>query len=171
MNPESGAWVLVVCLGNRLVEDDAVGGAVYDHLQGEVLPPGTRLCELGVAGIALLEQLAGEELLLVVDAVCFGSEPGSLHVLEWGDIPQAAGQAVSAHGIGLREALEVGSLLHPELMPRQVLLIGIEGRRFRELGLGMGPEVAGAVAIAAAEVKRQIVSRLGNQPIPSSATV
>ena len=98
---------LIVCVGNSLVGDDAAGCAVYESLARESLPDGVRLHLLGVAGISLLEILAGENILIVVDAVQFGAKPGTVHILDWSELPQARGLAVSAHGIGLREAIDL----------------------------------------------------------------
>jgi hydrogenase maturation protease len=151
---------LVVCVGNSLVGDDAAGCAVYELLAKESLPEGTRLHLLGIGGISLLECLAGEKLLIVVDAVQFGATPGTIHVLNWNDLPQAGGGAVSAHGIGLREAIALGRILSPEVMPQEVLLIGIEGVSFDTIGLGMTQEVESAVEVGAQEVLRQLELRL-----------
>jgi hydrogenase maturation protease len=152
----SGEKALVVCIGNSLVGDDAAGCAVYESLARESLPDGVRLHLLGVAGISLLEILAGESILIVVDAVQFGAKPGTVHILDWSELPQAQGQVVSAHGIGLREAIDLGRILSPEAMPRKILLIGIEGVSFDTIGAGLTPEVASAVEEGAREVRRQL---------------
>ncbi len=151
---------LVVCVGNSLVGDDAAGCAVYNLLAREPLPDGARLHLLGVGGISLLESLAGEDILIVVDAVQLGARPGFIHILDWDDLPQAGARAVSAHGIGLREAIALGRILSHEAMPQRVLLIGIEGVSFDTIGAGMTPEVATAVEESAREVRRQLVSLL-----------
>jgi hydrogenase maturation protease len=150
---------LVVCVGNSLVGDDAVGCAVHDLLDKEGLPEGVRLHLLGIGGISLLDCIAGEKLLIVVDAVQFGAAPGTVHVLEWDDLPQARAGAASAHDIGLREAIALGRILLPEIMPQKVLLVGIEGVCFDTIGSGMTSEVASAVEVGAREVRRQLEMR------------
>lgn len=140
---------LVVCIGNELVADDAVGYRVYRTLRETMLPPGVRLEYCGVGGVALLELLTGdEELLVVVDAVQFGAAPGTLHCLPWDRLPELPGQAVSAHGIGLKETIVIGRTLYPERLPERVLLLGVEGRCFDRLGEEMTPAVAAAVPAA-----------------------
>ncbi|MHB9114347.1 MAG: hydrogenase maturation protease [Thermoleophilia bacterium] len=143
------ARALIACVGNDLVADDAAGCAVCDLLEESPLPEGIRLLRVGVMGVALLDELQGEELLVVVDAVQLGGAAGTVHVLEWEALP-AAGQAVTGHGIGVREALEVGRLLYPERMPRRVVLVGIEGRCFDGLGEPLTDAVAAAVGPGAA---------------------
>ncbi len=150
------ARALVACVGNTLAGDDAAGAAVYERLSRRP-PPEARLVYMGLAGIALLEHLAGEPLLIVVDAVQLGAAPGSVHVLSEAQLPEA-GAAVSAHGIGLREALEAGRLLYPGAMPGRAVLVGIEGRRFDALGVRMSQAVARAVPRAARAVLRILKS-------------
>lgn len=148
---------LVACVGNALVGDDAVGSAVYNRMVRRPLR-GVRLINMGCGGISLLEQLDGEPLLVVVDAVQFGAAPGTIHMLPLGMFPPAGGPAVSAHGIGLREALEVGGILSPGQMPRQAVLVGIEGRCFDALGARMSRAVARAVPRAESTVRRIVAS-------------
>ncbi len=147
---------LVVCVGNSLVGDDAAGCAVYEVLSRQPLPEGTRLHLLGVGGISLLECLDGESIMIVVDAVRLGADPGTVHVLDWDALPQVETRAASAHGIGLREAIALGRTVCPEVMPQKVLLIGIEGASFETIGCSMTPEVASAVERSAKEVRRQL---------------
>jgi len=153
---------LVVCVGNSLVGDDAAGCAVYELLSREPLPDGARLQLLGVGGISLLECLEGESIMIVVDAVQLGADPGTIHIFDWDELPQAGAGAVSAHGVGLREAIALGRILSPEAMPQKVLLIGIEGASFDTIGAAMTPAVASAVEKCADEVRRQLSSLMRN---------
>jgi hydrogenase maturation protease len=136
---------LVVCIGNELVADDGVGHAVYKALIERELPPGTRLRLLGLGGMDLLEEIDGEDLLVVVDAVQFGAAPGTIHLYNWEQLPFLQTQPVSGHGIGIREAIEVCRRLYPKKLPQHVYLLGIEGKCFNEMGVGLSAEVAAAV--------------------------
>jgi len=139
---------LIICIGNQLVADDGVGWEIFQRLQQNGLPDHVRLEFLGLGGIDLLEEIAGEELLVVVDAVQLGHAPGTIHILGWEELPALLSRPVSGHGIGIREAISVGRKLYPERMPKEVFLIGVEGKCFDQLGAGLSPEVAGAVAQA-----------------------
>ncbi len=142
---------LVVCIGNDLVADDGVGHAVFGELQRRTLPENVSLKLLGLGGMALLHEFAGEKILIVVDAVQFGVAPGTVHLLEWDDLPES-GSHVSCHGIGIREAIEVSRKLFPENTPENVYLVGIEGQCFDQLGEGLTSEVAESVSLAADKV-------------------
>lgn len=151
---------LVVCVGNRWVGDDAVGCIVGDRLEQWGLPPRVRLVQLGLGGMQLLDQLRGERLLVVVDAVQWGAPCGTVYCREWEDLPSlGSATPVSLHGIGVREAVEVARLLNPEQAPKEVAFVGIEGREFLELGSECSPEVLAAVDEAAKRILNRIGSR------------
>jgi hydrogenase maturation protease len=118
---------------------------------------GTRLEFTGVGGIALLDHLEGtEQAMIVVDAVQFGAPAGTIHRLSWDEIPAFDNAAISAHGIGLKEAVEVGRLLCPEKLPESIMLFGIEGRCFNQMREYMTPEVAAAVTDTANGIRQYL---------------
>jgi hydrogenase maturation protease len=136
---------LVVCIGNELVADDAIGFEVHARLAARPRED-VRLVFCGVGGLALLDLLDGtEEAMVVVDAVSLGAPVGSVRCMALADLPAATGNPISAHGIGLRETLEIGEVLYPERMPRSVTLVGIEGRCFDRPREHMSPEVSDSV--------------------------
>jgi len=152
-----GGTTLVVCIGNELVADDAVGYEVYHQVRGMVLPAGTRLEYAGVGGVALLDLLAGDEgALIVVDAVQFGDPPGTIHRLSWDEVPGNGNSAISAHGIGLRETIDIGKVICPGKLPAHILLVGIEGRCFNRTRDEMTPATAAAVTEAAICIQREL---------------
>jgi hydrogenase maturation protease len=103
---------LVVCVGNELIADDAIGYEVYTRLQVMDLPSGARIEFAGVGGLALLDYLTGEEqAMILVDAVQLGSDAGTIHCLPWDALPSCGNAAISAHGIGLKETIDIGTIL------------------------------------------------------------
>jgi len=144
----SHSRAIVICIGNELVADDAAGFEVHSRLSD----CGARLEFCGVGGIDVLQLLEGETDLIVVDAVQLGAPPGTIHVIPWDTLP-IADSAVSAHGLGLREIIEIGRLLYPEKIPQRITLVGIEGRCFNLTREHMTDEVAAALDQAVATVK------------------
>jgi hydrogenase maturation protease len=136
---------LIICIGNALAADDGAGAVVYEELERTGLPEQTRLCFLGLGGLDLLDELAGEQQLIVVDAVQLGGDVGTVHILDWQNIPAMGPRPVSGHGIGVREAIEVGRRLYPEKVPDTIVLVGIEGAVFDQLGVPLSEEVRLAV--------------------------
>jgi hydrogenase maturation protease len=136
---------LVVCIGNELVADDAIGFEVHSRLV-EVLSADVSLEYCSVGGISLLDLLDGrQKTLIIVDAMSLGKPVGTVQIMEVNDIPESSGNAISAHGIGLEQTLQIGRALYPERMPDRTFLVGIEGRCFDQMRAHMSPEVAAAV--------------------------
>lgn len=138
---------IIICIGNELIADDAVGFEIYNRLEGHTAGDKARLEYCGVGGIDMLPLLEGETDLIVVDAVQFGAAPGTIHVMPWDSLPENS-SAISAHGLGLRETIEIGKLLYPQVMPERITLVGIEGRCFNRTREFMTGEVQGAIATA-----------------------
>lgn len=136
---------IIVCIGNDLAADDGVGHEVFLELTARDLPDGVRPVFLGLGGIDLIEQLTGEEQLIVVDAVQLGEATGTIYTLDWDSLPYMVPRPVSGHGIGVREAIEVCRKLYPERVPEKTWLVGVEGECFDQLGVGLSPAVKGAV--------------------------
>jgi len=147
---------IVICLGSTIVTDDAAGYEVYNLLRREPLPGGVEIVFLGLGGIALLDHLKGEDTLIIVDAFRLGSIPGTVHQMELSGMPAARGPSISNHHLGLREILEAGKLLYPGRIPGEVIIIGIEGRCFDQLGEELTPEVREGTRQAAALIRKLV---------------
>jgi hydrogenase maturation protease len=147
--PPADRRTIIICIGNELIADDAVGFEIYNRLAGCA----ARLEFCGVGGIDMLALFEGETDLIVVDAVQLGAAAGTIHVVPWESLPQGS-TAISAHGLGLRETIDIGSLLYPGTMPQQVTLVGIEGRCFNRTREHMTPEVSNAIDSAVETVQK-----------------
>ncbi len=139
--------VLVACVGNPLRGDDGFGPAVASRL--EPLPPGVRLVETGIGGVALLNELmSGWEALIVVDATERGGAPGTVYALE----PQVA-EAVHVPDVHLADPDRVLSISKAlGWLPARVLLVGCQPAAL-DLGQGLSPAVSEAVGVAVAEIR------------------
>ncbi len=150
--------VQVICIGNSVAGDDAIGCEIYARLIEEYLPSNVQMTMLGLGGIALLEHLRGQRLLLIVDAVQLGGDPGDIHIREIDEILPAETPAVSLHGISLRDTFDIAEALYSENVPQRTLLIGIEGRNFNELGIPPSSAVEAAKEKAVTVIKRLIAN-------------
>jgi hydrogenase maturation protease len=146
--PAADRRTIIICIGNELIADDAVGFEVYNRLEGCK----ARLEYCGVGGIDILPLFDGETDLIVVDAVQLGSVPGTVHVLPWESLPRGSTE-ISAHGLGLRETIEIGRTLYPEQMPERITLVGIEGICFNRTREYMTREVESAIGTAVTAVE------------------
>ena len=77
------ARVLVACVGNIFLGDDAFGVEVARRLAGVDLPEGVRDVDFGIRGLDLTYALLdGYEAVILVDAAPRGGPPGTLYVIE-----------------------------------------------------------------------------------------
>lgn len=131
--------ILVLGLGNILLQDEGLGVRALEQLCAEYELPGkVQAIDGGVMGLDLLPYLEGIDSLLFVDAVQTGAPPGTVVRLEGDEIPAALSLKMSMHQIGLQELLAV-SAFHGTL-PGHVVLWGMEPASL-EPGLGLSPAV------------------------------
>lgn len=148
--------VLVGCVGNVLRGDDGFGPAVAERLS---LPPGAKVVETGIGGIALLQELmAGWEGLVLVDAVDSGEAPGTVTRV----VPDV-GEAVHVPDVHLANPARVLSTAKGlGVLPGRIVIIGCQPSGVDALGEGLSPPVERAVEIAAREVERTVRGWLEN---------
>jgi len=151
---ESPAKVLVLGLGNDILTDDAVGLRVaqlaQERLAGE---PDIEVRATTEMGLALLDEIADRESVVLVDAVQTGrAPPGHVHEINPEDLSRVLG--TSPHFLGIGETLALGKLLGLA-MPRQVRIFAVEVADPYTLGTGLTPSVALAVASVVERVAGQ----------------
>ena len=144
---------LVAGVGNIFLTDDGFGVEVANQMAACHLPEGVELVDFGVRGVHLAYQLLdGYDVLVLVDAVARGSEPGTLYILEHDlDKPRDSGAALDAHGMDPAAVLDLldglATAMGLDRPVGRVLVVGCEPSRLEE-GMGLSPAVAAAVAPA-----------------------
>src|SRR5581483_1184531 len=120
------APILVLAIGNRLLQDDGVGMELLSRLEAvsEEWGPAVELIDGGTCGLALLGAVLDRAAVVFLDAVRLGAEPGSVHVLRKGDLYSMSGRKSSAHEGGAKEILAALALLG--WTPQEVAVVGIE---------------------------------------------
>lgn len=169
---------VVIGVGNEFRRDDGAGPAVIARLRGQ-LPGEVALVVSDGDPVRLIEAWSGATLAVVVDAVrAHPPHPGRLRRFvvdrpgrdpgagaagpgagtagrEKGLAGRAGGRAASTHGLGLDDAIGLAHVL--ERMPDRMIVHAIEVADVTH-GADMTPAVAAAVAIAAAAVRRDVLS-------------
>lgn len=165
--------VLVAGVGNVLRSDDGFGVEVARRVTEEHLPPGVRVVETGIGGIALVQELQeGYDAVVVVDAVDKGRPPGTVMLIE----PEV--QDVNELSWAQRhDFLADMHLATPELalmlaralgvLPRRVLMVGCQPVDAATMGTTLSAPVAAAVEVAVAEVLAR-ASELAQLPVTAS---
>lgn len=130
---EAKPGISVAGAGNWLLTHDDVGPRVLERIRGRY-GPSVELCDLGSAGLALLDHLHGQELLVVVDACLLEGPPGAVHELE-PSLDGVEGRGASVHQIGPLETLAAARQLFPEQMPARIVLLLVETEGIDDEGL------------------------------------
>lgn len=142
--------MLIAAIGNRFRSDDAVAFDVADSLKRE-LAAHIRIAHTDHV-LSLIEEWSGQDLVIVIDAVQSGASAGSLHEIDATERPlPAIATLASSHDMDLAHAIEIARQLGR--LPRKLVIVGIEAARF-DHGTGLSPQVAAAVPLAAALVRR-----------------
>ncbi len=153
--------ILVLGIGQSLRGDDAAGLEAVRLWQVQhpesAAQVNVELSEL--PGLALLDLLKGMDAAIIVDAVQSSASPGTILRLDPDELASFTPDAVSAHGWGVAESLQLGRSFVPSLVKCRVTLIGIAGKDFR-MGAGLSPESRVALSEAVDMVEREIQNYL-----------
>ena len=105
--------------------------------------------------VGLIEDWAGADAVIIVDAVSSGAPPGTIHRLDplSEPIPAALSQG-STHAFGLADTIELARTL--DRLPARLTVYGIEGEQF-----GAGGALSTPVRAAVEAVRAELVERLG----------
>lgn len=127
--------ILVLGIGNILLEDEGIGVHVVERLQARYdLPENVVALDGGTSGMTLLDDLAACEHLLVVDCGRLDLPPGSVREFIGDAVPAFFQQRISPHQIGLSDLLAAAALI--DVLPAGLSLIAIEPESI-ELGTAM----------------------------------
>ncbi|MHC4135181.1 MAG: hydrogenase maturation protease [Planctomycetota bacterium] len=139
----------LLCLGNDLLADDAFGYVASEELRQRMAAE-VEVVFTANTGIGLIDHLEHATLLVVIDTVVTGSaDPGTVYVLEEGDISSVPGG--SPHYIGLFETLALGRKLEM-VVPDRLVVVAVEAADNMTLGGEMHPAVRAAVPVVVERV-------------------
>jgi hydrogenase maturation protease len=149
--------LLIIGLGNSLLQDDGVGVQAAKLLQANP-PPGADVVEGGTDLMSLAPYLERYPQVLVMDAMDAGQPPGTLYECAIEDL-ERPGPSVSLHELGLLSVLE---FIEPAQRPK-ITILGIQPERI-DYGMELSPrlqarlpDVAGAAREMAAQWQSSLV--------------
>jgi len=160
------ARILVLGIGNILWADEGFGVRVLETLdRAYTFPEPVTLLDGGTQGLYLLPYLEEAEGVVIVDAVDFGSPPGTLHIRADGDVPAVlAARKVSLHQTGFQEIL--GLLALRGHTPGRIVLVGVQPEVLDDYGGGLTQTVAAQIEPAARKVLTILKDEFGIVPEP-----
>lgn len=138
-----GAVSRIVCLGNDLLADDALGRAAAERL-APAAGPELEVVYAPGSGFALLDHLTGAPPeLILIDAVRTGrAPPGTIH--QFAADALAASPGPAPHYVGVLEMLALARALDLGA-PERVTILAVETADETTVGGGLTPQVAAAI--------------------------
>jgi hydrogenase maturation protease len=150
--------VLVAGAGNIFLGDDGFGVEVAARLAREPLPDGVEVEDFGIRGVHLAYTLLdGYDVLILVDAVPRGDEPGTVYVIRADLDAPAPPEVMDAHDLAPETVLALLTRLGGRLDACYV--VGCEPAGTE--GIGLSEPVAAAVDTAVARVRALVDEVLG----------
>jgi len=132
---------LILGIGNPERGDDAVGYEIVRLLRGR-LPAGFEALQCPGEATAIVQELEGADVAVLVDATVSGAPPGTVHRFDvTGQVLPSRLAEVSSHGFGLAQAIELARALGS--LPRRCIVYAIEGAQFEPSAV-LSAEVARA---------------------------
>ena len=135
--------ILILGIGNILLQDEGVGVRAVERLRQRQLPPDVEIVDGGTGGADLVDVIADRRKVIVIDAMEAAAAPGTVSRFSGDELLPDPDAAISLHQLGLVESLVMARQLG--CPPREVIVFGIQPARIRP-GLELSPPVAAAVA-------------------------
>ena len=159
--------ILVLGIGNVLLTDEGIGVRALNELERRyTFPENVELLDGGTAGIELLRHIRNRDYLIIIDAMKFHQEPGTVTRVEGNDVPAAFRTRLSPHQLGLSDLL-AAAMLTDELPPNLVLF-GVEPENL-DIGLDLTDTVEASVEKLTGAIIEELRS-IGCSIVPVEAT-
>ncbi len=136
---------LVICIGNPMRSDDGLGFRVWEELRA-------RGVDALLSGPDLPLQIADFDRVILIDAVDFGAEPGSVLEGRVEDLDVVEMRS-STHGLSPLSFLKI--VREAMGRPEEAILIGVQPKSLGE-GEGLSEEVERAVSEVIDRVMRLV---------------
>jgi hydrogenase maturation protease len=152
---DSQTRLLLIGLGNPDRADDGIGPLVAARLGDRDLCGARVIARTGDV-LALIEDWAGADAVVMIDAADTLSRPGRIHRIDLAREDLPSGLAFpSTHAFGMSDAVALARTL--QLLPRHIIVYAVEGACF-DAGAAMSAEVTAAAAevadLVSGELKR-----------------
>ncbi|RQH07068.1 HyaD/HybD family hydrogenase maturation endopeptidase [Paraburkholderia dinghuensis] len=161
--------IVVLGIGNVLWADEGFGVRAVERLNALWRwPDNVELVDGGTQGLALLPFVESADRLIVLDAVDFGLEPGTLDVREGDAVPACLNaRKMSLHQAGFSDVLACAQLKGH--YPAELVLIGVQPVELDDFGGSLRPAVRAQIEPAVA-VACEWLRRWGALPIARDET-
>lgn len=137
--------VLVIGMGNILMQDEGIGVRVLEELQCRYHIMGNiELMDGGTTGTELLEPIRQTDILVVTDAINTGDKAGTLVRIADDQVPMFFQTKISNHQLGLSDLLAILTLQGQA--PKHVVILGMVPH-YLENKLGLSDEATAGLEV------------------------
>lgn len=153
--------ILVVGLGNVLLQDEGIGIHVLERLEKEGgLPNEVELIRGETGGLALLPSLDEAYAIIFIDAAEFEGETGDIKIFRGDEIQKGRYTTLSVHDIGLRDIISL--ILLKDSSPPKIVIVGIKPKdlsegSFGKVGTKISSDLEKAIPSAVKIIREEIL--------------
>ncbi len=145
--------IMIMGIGNLLMQDDGVGVHVIRQLEQMDLPPEVELVDGGTHSYDLLEYFSQADFCIVIDAMHTGGNPGTVYRIPLEELDLRPDPNIqSLHEMSFAEAMY---MLQLEGFDPQVLVYGVEPHTV-DLGLELTAAVAEQIPLIIESILKDI---------------
>ena len=139
--------ILVMGIGNTLLQDDGVGVHVTELFKSSRAPkPNLDVIDGGTIGLSLLPEIEDADAVIIVDASEIGESPGAMRIFRNQEIDrQLSGKRRSVHEVALYDLFSAAAIRGRS--PQERVLIAIQPA-CTDWGLEPTPEVKASIPLA-----------------------
>jgi len=150
---------LVLGLGNSILSDDGVGLYVARELKNVLSQKDITVAEASLAGLGLLDLLAGYDKVIIIDAIqTKEGKVGQIYQLN-SNAFDTTRHTASTHNVNFTTALELGRQLGLAL-PQQITIFAVEVADVSTFSEECTPEVKQAIPRCAKMVLQEITRKI-----------
>ncbi|MBR0566148.1 HyaD/HybD family hydrogenase maturation endopeptidase [Azoarcus sp. L1K30] len=148
--------VLILGIGNLLWADEGFGVRCVEALNAAwQFGDEVTVMDGGTQGLYLLPYVTEAQRLIVFDAVDYGLAPGTMRLVEDGEVPRFMGaKKMSLHQTGFQEVLASAQML--DRLPESMLLIGVQPVELDDFGGSLRPVVRACIEPAVAHAVERL---------------
>ena len=103
------ALIRIIGIGSPFGDDAA--GLETARMLAEAPPSNCEVIAADRPGTALLDLLEGAHAAILIDAVCSGAPPGTIHEFTFDELDRCAVRFVSSHDLGVAAAIQLAQKL------------------------------------------------------------
>lgn len=135
--------VLVMGVGNTLLQDDGIGVHVTESLKASYSTQDIDILDGGTIGLSLLPEIEDADAVIIIDASEIGERPGSMRIFRNAEIDQQlSGKKRTVHEVAVSDLFSAAAIRGR--CPAERALIAIQPGS-TDLGLEMTADVQAAV--------------------------